>query len=100
MVCSPPSYVLHNNINGINAPLSLDSASLLQSNKILMTISTILIVMILVQFYIWSYLHKMIGLETIQVVQVFFFVRMVVKGKATALMTALNMLKYSNGYDN
>lgn len=42
----------------------------------------------------------MIGLETIQVVQVFFFVRMVVKGKATALVTALNMLKYSNGYDN
>ena len=42
----------------------------------------------------------MVGLETIQVVQVFFFVRMVVKGRATALVGSLNMLKYANGYDD
>jgi len=44
----------------------------------------------------------MIGLETIQVLQFFFFVRMIIDQKNSSLLNSMNVLKYSayGGYAN
>ncbi len=43
----------------------------------------------------------MIGLETIQIFQLFYFTKMVVSQRSTALLNSLNSLQYSaNGYTN
>ncbi len=40
-----------------------------------------MMILLLLQFYVGSYFHKMIGLETIQVIQSIYFVRMVSNSK-------------------
>ena len=56
----------------------------------------------MVQFFIGTCMHKMIGLETVQVLQFAFFVRMVIRQKSNLFMNSLNPLKYSayGGYTN
>lgn len=56
--------------------------------------------LLLLQFYVASYSHKMIGLETVQVVQLFYFSRMIIQQQSTSILNSLNVLKYSNGYSN
>lgn len=64
-------------------------------------ISTVLIVLLLLQFYAGSYTHKMIGLETIQVIQTIYFSRMIVSSKSTSLLQSINNIQYSaTGYHN
>ena len=55
----------------------------------------------LLQFYAGSLSHKMIGLETIQVIQSIYFVRMVAASSSTSLMNSINSIQYSaGGYHN
>ena len=61
----------------------------------------IIIVLILVQFYLGSYMHKMIGLETIQIIQTIYFSRMIVSSTSTSLLQSMNNIQYSaTGYQN
>ena len=66
------------------------------------TASLVLTVIIMVQFFIGSCVHKMIGLETVQVLQFAYFVRIIFDQQNTFLLNALNPLKYSayGGYSN
>jgi len=66
------------------------------------TVSIAITVLIMLQFFVGSYFHKMIGLETIQILQFAYFVRMMVSQKNTFLINSLNPLKYSayGGYSN
>lgn len=54
----------------------------------------------MLQFYVGSFVHKMIGLETLQICQIFYFARMLIDDKSSSILNSLNMLKYSNGYTN
>lgn len=48
-----------------------------------------------------SYFHKMIGLETIQLLQSIYFFRLVIDPKKTSVLNAMNVLKYSiAGYND
>jgi hypothetical protein len=49
----------------------------------------------MVQFFMGTFFHKMIGLETIQVLQFAFFVRMMFDNENTFMLNSLNPLKYS-----
>lgn len=43
----------------------------------------------------------MIGLETIQVIQSIYFVRMLVPAKETSILNSMNIIQYSaSGYEN
>lgn len=65
------------------------------------TLSMILVVVLLVQFYLGSYTHKMIGLETIQIIQTIYFSRMIVPPTSTSLLQSMNNIQYSaTGYEN
>jgi len=62
----------------------------------------IVTIIILLQFFIGSYFHKMIGLETIQILQFFYFITILVDLRTTTFLKSLNVLKYSayGGYSN
>ena len=46
-------------------------------------------------------MHKMIGLETIQIIQTLYFSRMIVSSTSTSLLQSLNNIQYSaTGYQN
>ncbi len=64
--------------------------------------SLIVSILILLQFFIGSYYHKMIGLETLQVLQFFYFVRLVIEQNLTTLLQSMNVLKYTayGGYSD
>ncbi len=97
----PDNYYLKNKLNGVNAPLILEDSSIQQAFEISFYISLSLMILVLIQFYVGSYTHKMIGLETIQIVQFFYFAKMIVSQKKTTILNSLNSLKYSaNGYSN
>lgn len=61
----------------------------------------ILCLLLLIQFCVGSYFHKMIGLETIQVIQSIYFSRMIIHNSGTSLLQSLNFMEYSTaGYEN
>ena len=64
--------------------------------------SLIITVLILVQFFVGSYYHKMIGVETIQILQFFYFVRVIIEQTFTTFLNSMNVLKYTayGGYSN
>lgn len=65
------------------------------------TISLVMVILLLIQFYVGSSFHKMIGLETIQVIQIVYFVRMISKSSSTSILSSMNMIQYSaSGYEN
>lgn len=48
-----------------------------------------------------SYVHKMIGLETIQVIQAIYFVRMITPSSSSSLLSSINGIQYvSSGLQN
>jgi hypothetical protein len=56
----------------------------------------------LVFFIVAAYFHKMIGLETIQILQFHYFLTMIVEQKKTIFLRSLNVLMYTafGGYSN
>ncbi len=56
----------------------------------------------LVFFIVAAYFHKMIGLETIQILQFHYFLTMIVQQKKTVFLKSLNVLMYTafGGYSN
>lgn len=60
-----------------------------------------MVILLLLQFYLGSYFHKMIGLETIQVIQSIYFVRMISRSSQTSILYSMNVIQYSaSGYEN
>jgi ABC-type Fe3+ transport system permease subunit len=62
-------------------------------------ISIAISVFTLLQFVIGSYQSKMIGLETLHVLQIAYFARLMINQDTTSLLGSMNKLKYSNGYN-
>jgi hypothetical protein len=101
VVSIAPSFLLRNKLAGINAPLSFEPESMLTTHQNINTISLVITILLLLQFYVGSYFHKMIGLETIQVIQSIYFARMVTGSSSTSALTSLNVIQYStSGYQN
>lgn len=88
-------------VNGINAPLIFESTLILKTKKIVDLLSLVFSLVILLQFYIGSYFGKMIGLETLQVIQTIYFARMAIVSEDSSFVNSLNKLKYTTvGYSN
>ena len=49
-------------------------------------------------FIVSAYFHKLIGLETIQFIQLIYFVRIIFSDESQPNVLAFNSLKYGNGY--
>ena len=64
--------------------------------------SLIITILILLQFFVGSYIHKMIGIETIQILQFFYFVRIIIEQNQTTILNSMNVFKYTayGGYSN
>jgi hypothetical protein len=75
--------------------------AMVQTAKNIGTMSLVLVILLLLQFYLGSYVHKMIGLETIQVIQSIYFARMIAKSPPTSILSSMNVMDYSaSGYEN
>ena len=98
----PPSLSLDIKINGVNAILSAEDEAILLAYKASSIGFTVITIVILIEFLIGSYFHKMIGLETIQILQFFYFITMIVDLKTTSFLKSLNILKYTayGGYSD
>ncbi len=90
------------NLNGVNAKLIYEEESILTAYKSAYITSFIITMLILLQFIIGSYFHKMIGLETIQIIQFFYFVRVIIEQKLSTFLNSMNVFKYTayGGYTN
>jgi hypothetical protein len=101
IISMAPSFLLKNKLTGINAPLSFEPESMLATHQSINTIGLVITILLLLQFYIGSYFHKMIGLETIQLIQSIYFARMVAGSSSTSALNSLNVIRYStSGYQN
>lgn len=89
-------------MHGLGEPLIYNDEGYLTMYQSTSYISLVVAIIALLQFLIGSYVHKMIGLETIQVIQLFFFMRMMLYGQQNSLLNAVNVLKYVaySGYSN
>jgi hypothetical protein len=63
-------------LSGKNAALIVQSQGTLEAGKAASTFSLAITIILMAQFFIGTFFHKMIGLETIQVLQFAFFSRM------------------------
>lgn len=88
-------------VKGANFPLIVENSLVLVHIQYIELIALVLSVLAIVQFYVGSYLGKMIGLETIQIFQFVCFGRFLVVTKNTILLNAFHDLKYtSSGFSN
>ena len=101
VISESASFFLTNKLNGVNAPLVFEDEATLSTTKNINIISSVLIALLLLQFYLGSYFHKMIGLETIHVIQSIYFVRMVATSASSSVLNSMNIIQYSAcGYEN
>ena len=63
---------------GANAKLIYEDKSILKAYQSASIASLVITILILLQFVIGSYFHKMIGIETVQILQFFYFVRIII----------------------
>ncbi len=81
--------------------MTLESDDFLFMQKNVAMIALIFVIVALIQFYIGSYSHKMIGLETINITQLIYFLRMLKNENSKMILGSLNSIKYSaTGYSN
>ena len=76
--------------------------SMIKAYQVGCTVSLIISIFFLLQFFIGSYVHKMIGLETLQILQLLYFSRVIIEQKHTQFLHSMNYLKYAayGGYSN
>jgi hypothetical protein len=88
-------------VKGANFPLIVENSLILEHSSYIGTIVLALSILALVQFYLGSYLGKMIGLETIQIFQFVCYARFLVFTKNTTLLNSFNNFKYtSSGFSD
>ena len=68
-----------NVLEGINWYLYYEEETLVTAFEVSFYLSFTVMILILIQFFVGSYFNKMIGLETIQVVQFVYFIRILLK---------------------
>lgn len=88
------------NLEAINAPLTYESGSQQSVFKALNLSGSILGLICLFCYLIATYFHKMIGLETLQFIQLIYFVRLIFPTSVNPSFYSFNSLKYSNGFND
>jgi hypothetical protein len=97
IVSNPQSLLFE--IAGKNEQLNYESDSSNSGQKTVSIISFALGIAALCCFIFSSYFHKLIGLETLQFIQLIYFSRILFSGSSQSNVMAFNSLKYSNGYN-
>ena len=102
IIVNPSQLSLIIKLEGKNAALIVQSQTNLEVQKAASNFSLAVTILIMLQFFLGTFFHKMIGLETIQVLQFAFFARMTLDMENIFIFNALNPLKYSayGGYTN
>ncbi len=81
-----------------NGPLSFQDKSQIEKEEAVGTAGFVLGMICLVCYLISTFFHKMIGLETLQFIQLIYFVRIIASEASQSSLNAFNSLRYSNGY--
>ena len=87
-------------MNAINGPLTYSDSSSNSSYKAFKYSGLVIGILCIVFYLVSSYFHKMIGLETIQFIQLIYFSRLMSPGASQPSFYGFNSLKYSNGYND
>ncbi len=89
-------------IKGINSMIIYEDERILAAYKASSMGFMIITVLHLLFFFVASYFHKMIGVETINILQFHYFLTMIVDQKKTVFLKSLNVLMYTafGGYSN
>ena len=80
--------------------MRFESENVASNQKTVSLIGFIFGITALVCFVVSNYFHKLIGLETIQFIQLIYFSRIIFSGSFQSNSLAFNSLKYSNGYSD
>ena len=99
-VINSESQSLSFTMGAVNGPLTYESESNMVHYKVFNTTGLVIGVICLTFYLVSSYFHKMIGLETIQFIQLIYFVRLISGSGVTSSFYAFNTLKYANGYND
>ncbi len=102
IVSIPSELFVELRIKGSNSLLIYEDETILTSYQASSIGFTIITGLTLLFFLISAYFHKMIGLETIQIFQFFYFITMIVDPKNTTFLKSLNVLKFTayGGYSD
>lgn len=102
IVSIPSELFVELKIKGSNSLLIYEDETILASYRASSIGFMIITVLSLVFFLVSVYFHKMIGLETIQILQFFYFITMIVDPKNTTFLKSLNVLKFTafGGYSD
>lgn len=84
-------------MKAINGPLTYSES--FASFKTFKYTGLVIGIICLLFYLISSYFHKMIGLQTIQFIQLIYFSRLICQNANQSSFYGLNSLKYSNGYN-
>ena len=88
------------NLNALNGLLTYDSESENSIFKVLNLSGSILGFFCLFCYLFATYFHKLIGLETLQFVQLVYFVRLIFPSSSNVSFYSFNSFKYSNGFND
>lgn len=84
----------------MNGQLSFEEKSKLEKDEAVGTAGFVLGMICLVFYLLSTFFHKMIGLETLQFIQLIYFVRVITSEYSQSSLLAFNSLRYSNGYND
>jgi hypothetical protein len=87
-------------MKAINGQLSFEDKSKLEKEEAVGTAGFVLGIICLLCYLLSTFFHKMIGLETLQFIQLIYFVRMIASESSQSSLLAFNSLRYSNGYSD
>ena len=102
IVLIPSELSVEIKIKGINSMIIFEDEAILAAYKAASIGFLTIAAIALIFFIIAAYFHKMIGLETIQILQFHYFLTMIVEQKKTVFLKSLNVLMYTafGGYSN
>ena len=103
LISSIPSELsIEIKVKGTNSIILYEEEGMLSAYKASSIAFLIITAITLIVFLIASYFHKMIGLETIQILQFHYFLTMIVEQKNNVFLKSLNVLMYTafGGYSN
>lgn len=102
IVSIPSELFVELKIKGSNSLLTYEDETILASYRSSSIGFMIITGITLLFFLVSAYFHKMIGLETIQIFQFFYFITMIVNPQNTTFLKSLNVLKFTafGGYSN
>lgn len=102
IVSIPSELSVEIKIKGTNSIIIFEEESILAAYQAASIGFFTIAAIALIYFIVAAYFHKMIGLETIQILQFHYFLTMIVEQKKSVFLKSLNVLMYTafGGYSN